>query len=72
MVGPGQQRAGECCLTEDNYQLCIITCVAGHRGHARAGNWEQHGLLNDHEPYDECHEEYNKCTSVHEEHKYVL
>ena len=33
MVGPGQQRAGECCLTEDNYQLCIITCVAGHRGH---------------------------------------
>ena len=33
MVGPGQHRAGECCLTEDNYQLCIITCVAGHRGH---------------------------------------
>ena len=31
--GPGQHRAGECCLTEDNYQLCIITCVAGHRGH---------------------------------------
>ena len=50
MVGPGQHRAGECCLTEDNYQLCIITCVAGHRGHARAGNWEQRGLLkHDHE-----------------------
>ena len=33
MVGPGQHWARECCLTEDNYQLCIITCVAGHRGH---------------------------------------
>ena len=50
MVGPGQHRAGECCLTEDNYQLCIITCVAGHRGQARAGNWELRRLLkHDHE-----------------------